>query len=97
MTEVPPPENDDFFEDDEPTENPERDQLVQTAIQQAQQYHTVMDAAKEWGRDTAAELLVEAAIEDDDETAEEIEQTAALVRTVVRRIEKGDNNLSRQP
>ncbi|OYR54987.1 hypothetical protein [Halorubrum halodurans] len=96
MTEVPPPENDEFF-DDEQLDTTERDQLVQQAIQQAKQYHGLMDAAKEWARDTAADLLVEAALEDDAETAGEIEQAAALVKTVPNRIEQGDNARSRQP
>lgn len=89
--EIEPPESDEIFDNNE-----DRDQLVETAVQQAQQYHRVMDAAKDWARETATELRVEAALEEDDETAEEIEQIAAMVLTVPNRIERGDNNLSRQ-
>lgn len=95
MTEVPPPENDEFFDDEPDDEQTDRDQMVQGAIQQAQQYHAVMDAAKEWSRETATNLRVEAALEDDEETADEIEQVASIVRTVTERIEQGDNSRAR--
>jgi len=79
----------------EPPENYERDEMVTDAVNQAKQYHTVMDSAKAWARDTSADLLVEAALADDENEAEEIEQIAALVRTVVERIEQGDNSRAR--
>lgn len=72
-----------------------RDELVQTAIQQAQQYHAIMDAAKEWARETATDLRVEAALEDDEETADEIAQVAGIVETVTARVEQGDNSRAR--
>lgn len=82
--------------DSEDPEKPEQtDQNVQQAIQQAQQYHSIMDAAKEWSRETAANLRVEAVLEDDEETAAEIEQVSAIVRTVTERVEQGDNNRAR--
>lgn len=96
--EVPPPEGDEIF-DEQTDEDPatERDRMVQEAVQQAQQFHATMDAAKEWSRETAADLRVEAALETDDETADELEQVASLVRTVTERVEQGDNARSRNP
>jgi hypothetical protein len=91
MTEVPPPDSDELFEEDE------QEQLVQTAVQQARQYHSVLDTAKEWSREMSGELRVAAALEEDEETASDIEQVAELVKTVTARIEQGDNNRSRQP
>lgn len=91
MTEVPPPDSDELFEEDE------QEQLVQTAVQQARQYHSVLDTAKEWSREMSGELRVVAALEEDEETASDIEQVAELVKTVTARIEQGDNNRSRQP
>ena len=91
MTEVPPPDSDELFEEDE------QEQLVQTAVQQARQYHSVLDTAKEWSREMSGERRVVAALEEDEETASDIEQVAELVKTVTARIEQGDNNRSRQP
>lgn len=86
--EIQPPADDELFDSDQ-------QRIVQEAVQQAQQYHSVMDSAKGWARETVADLRVEAALEDDDERAEEIEQVAAIVTTVIDRIERGDNNRSR--
>lgn len=96
---VPPPESEeeDLFSDEQPGENPEQDRLVHESVNQATQYHAVFDSAKNWARDTAANLLVEAALEEDDETREELRRIAAVVRTVSDRIEQGDNHRSRQP
>ena len=77
--------------------NEEQEELVQRAIEQAKQYHSVMDAARTWGHSMETELLVEAALEDDEETAAEIERVADIVRTVPRRIEQGENAISRRP
>jgi hypothetical protein len=88
--EIQPPDEDELFDN-------EQQQMVSMAIQQANQYHTVMDSAKTWGRQAVADLRVEAALEDDEETAAEIEQVAAMVTTVVERVEQGDNNRSRAP
>jgi type II secretory pathway pseudopilin PulG len=86
--EIRPPEADELFDTDQ-------QRIVQESIQQAQQYHSAMDSAKGWARETVADLRVEAALEDDDETAAEIEQVAAIVTTVIDRIEQGDNNRAR--
>lgn len=86
--EIQPPAEDELFDSDQ-------QRLVEATVQQAQQYHTVMDAAKTWGREAVTKLSVEAALEDDEETAAEIEKVAAIVTTVIERIEQGDNNRSR--
>jgi hypothetical protein len=91
---VEPPEADELFDEEQTDEQEER---VTAAFEQAQQYHAVFDAAKEWSRETAADLRVEAALESDENSAAEIEQVAALVRTVTERIEQGDNARSRTP
>ncbi|QSG06347.1 hypothetical protein HSR121_2014 [Halapricum desulfuricans] len=62
-----------------------------------QHYHGTIDVAKQWSRETAADLLVEAALEEDEETAAEIHKVVELVRTVTDRIEQGDNTRARQP
>jgi hypothetical protein len=83
---IEPPESDELFDQEE---------MLQEAIQQAQQYHSIMDSAKEWSRETTTDLRIEAALEDDEEAADRIEQIAAIVRTVTERIEQGDNNRAR--
>ncbi|TQQ81896.1 hypothetical protein [Halonotius roseus] len=70
---------------------------VQAAITQAHQLHNMIDNAKDWSRETAAKMRVRAAREDDAEAVDEIEQVAALIETVNRRIETGDIGLARQP
>lgn len=69
--------------------------VVERSIQQANQFHAMMDQAKAWSREAAGELRVKAALEDDEETASEIEQAASMVKTVTQRIEQGDNNRAR--
>jgi hypothetical protein len=83
---IEPPESDELFDQEE---------MLQEAIQQAQQYHSIMDSAKEWSRETTTDLRIEAALEEDEEAADRIEQIAAIVRTVTERIEQGDNNRAR--
>ena len=90
---VEPPENDEMFG----TESDERDQMVEQAVQQANKFHQMMDGAKEWSREKATEVRVEAALVDDEETATELEQVAGLIQSVTARIERGDNNRARQP
>lgn len=77
-------------------EEPEQEQVIEQALEQAQQYHAVIDSAKEWSREMVAELRVLSALETDEDTAEEIEQVASIVKTVTERIEQGDNQRSRQ-
>jgi hypothetical protein len=83
---IEPPESDELFDQEE---------MLQEAIQQAQQYHSIMDSAKKWSRETTTDLRIEAALEEDEEAADRIEQIAAIVRTVTERIEQGDNNRAR--
>lgn len=87
---VAPPTEEDFSPESD------RDQMVEDAVQQAQQFHDIMDGAKQWSRETAANLRVEAALEDGQEASVEIEQIAKLVESVTTRIEQGDNNRARQ-
>jgi hypothetical protein len=94
QNDVEPPEEDEMFAEDQP---PEVDQETQEALQQAHQFHAGFDQAKEWATETAADLRVKAALEDDPEVAEQVEQIAKLVRSVNRRISQGDNNMARQP
>lgn len=77
-------------------EEPEPEQVIEQALEQAQQYHAIIDAAKEWSRENVAELRVLSALETDEDTAEEIEQVSSIVKTVTERIEQGDNQRSRQ-
>jgi hypothetical protein len=81
-------------EQEEP--EPEPEQVIEQALEQAQQYHAVIDSAKEWSRESVAELRVLSALETDEDTAEEIEQVSSIVKTVTERIEQGDNQRSRQ-
>lgn len=90
---VEPPSDDEIFDDET---NP-RDLEVQQSVEQATQYHQMMDQAKDWARTASAELRVEAALEDDPRTADELEEIAELIKTVTTRIERGDNLLARQP
>lgn len=87
---VAPPDEDEMFEDDEPDP-------AEQAVQQANQFHQIMDQAKDWARQTASDIRVDAALKDDEETAEQLDQIADLVETVTTRIEQGDNNRARQP
>lgn len=87
---VAPPDEDEMFEDDGPDE-------VEQTVQQANQFHQMMDGAKDWARQTASELRVKAALADDPETAEELERIVLLIESVTARIEHGDNNRARQP
>lgn len=77
-------------------EEPEPEQVIEQALEQAQQYHAVIDSAKEWSRESVAELRVLSALETDEDTAEQIEQVSSIVKTVTERIEQGDNQRSRQ-
>lgn len=86
---VEPPTEDELFED--------RDRLVEGAVERANQFHRMMDGAKEWARQAATDLRVEQALEDDDEVADELGQVAEIVESVTARIEQGDNNRARQP
>ena len=95
--EIQPPESDELFEEDESDEKEKRRHLVQVALQRANQYHAMIDEAKEWSRERSADVLVEAALEQEEEDAREIAEVAELVRTVARRIEQGDNSLARRP
>lgn len=81
-------------EQEEP--EPESEQVIEQALEQAQQYHAVIDSAKEWSRESVAELRVLSALETDEDTAEQIEQVSSIVKTVTERIEQGDNQRSRQ-
>jgi len=83
--------------DDGHNETNETDESIQSALQQADQFHAILDQAKEWSRETATSLRVEAALADDEEDAERLAQAVALVRTVADRIEQGDSGRSRQP
>ena len=95
--EIQPPESDELFEEDESGEKEKRRHLVQVALQRANQYHAVLDEAKEWSREKSADVLVEAALEEDEEDSAEIAEVAELIRTVAKRIEQGDNQRARQP
>lgn len=77
-------------------EEPEPEQVIEQAFEQAQQYHAAIDSAKEWSRESVAELRVLSALETDEDTAEQIEQVSSIVKTVTERIEQGDNQRSRQ-
>lgn len=77
-------------------EEPEPEQVIEQALEQAQQYHAVIDSAKEWSRESVAELRVLSALETNEDTAEQIEQVSSIVKTVTERIEQGDNQRSRQ-
>jgi hypothetical protein len=79
------------------SEQQEQDPAVTAAVEQADQFHLMMDNAKAWSRKMAAEMRVKAALEDDEETAAELEQIAGLVESVTNRIEQGDNTLARKP
>jgi hypothetical protein len=92
-TTVEPPTEDELLEDSVD----ERDEKVERAVQQANQFHQMMDQAKEWSREIAADLRVEAALEDEESVADQIEEIADLVNSVTTRIERGDNNRARQP
>ena len=85
---IEPPESDELFD---------QEKFVESAITRAKDYHNMMDGAKQWAITTAADLRVEAALEDDEETADEINQAAELVMTIPRRIEQGDITRTRQP
>ena len=90
MSDVEPPEDDELFQD-------EQDQVVQEAVQQANQFHQMMDGAKAWARRTALDVRVYQALEEEEEAAEELGEIAGLVESVITRIERGDNNRARQP
>lgn len=91
---VEPPETDEMMSDES---EDSRDPMVEQAVQQATQFHHLIDGAKEWSRETATELRVKAALADENGEAEELEQIAGMVRSVNQRIERGDTNLARQP
>jgi hypothetical protein len=80
---VEPPEGETFSDEND----------VEQAVEQANQFHQMMDGAKVWSRETATDLRVKAALEGDDE----LNQIAGLVESVQTRIEQGDNNRARQP
>jgi hypothetical protein len=91
---VEPPKTDEMMSDENERD---ADPMVEQAVQQATQFHQLIDGAKEWSRETSAELRVKAALADSDEETEELEQIAGMVRSVNQRIERGDTNLARQP
>lgn len=86
------PPNEDFYDD-----TAERDELVSDAMQQASRFHVLMDKAKSWSHETVSKLRVEAALAEDTETRDEIEQVADIVATINARIEDGDKSRARQP
>lgn len=70
-------------------------------IEQAQQYHQMLDAAKYWSLQEAAKLeeradLAEEHDIDTDESPEEMRQTAQIIRTVASRIRPGDEQKVRE-
>lgn len=77
-------------------EESETDESIRTSLQQAQQFHVMMDRAKEWSREAAMNLTIEAALADD-EDAERLEEAVSFVRTVADRIEEGDTGRARRP
>lgn len=87
---VPPPEEDELFEDAE-----QHAESIESARNQAYQFHSMLDQMKDWSRETVTALRVEAAECDDEEMTTNLLRAAELSETVRRRIETGDNALAR--
>lgn len=75
----------------------EQEEMIQEVMEQANQFHMMMDEAKPWAREASSEIRIAAATTDDEEMAEKLEQVAEMVNSVAERVEQGDNNRARQP
>lgn len=74
---------------------------IEQAVQQAEQYHNLLDEAKEWSNNQGISMRTQAELlEDLNEDSTEEEQMALFslsdrILSVKRRIEQGDANVAR--
>lgn len=74
---------------------------VGEALQQAQQYHQMLDNMKEWSRQTSVEIRSEADVREelddiDSDEADQLRQIAEVINSLYRRIEKGDSDAAKR-
>lgn len=85
---------------DEPEDVELEESPVETGVRQAQHMHNLLDQIKEMSVQAAIELETMAEYADESDTIEnearELQEAAAMLRTVYNRVEVGDSNLAKQ-